>query len=156
MRRRLIILIPALLALGLPAVSAEEPKRAESFTVVLLPDTQNYSENFPDNYVAQTLWIRKRLKDENIQFAIHLGDIVQNATQETEWENADRAMRILDGVVPYSMVPDNHDMVINVENRDASLYNKYFSTTRFAGLKWYGGPWAMPMTTITAFLKRAD
>ena len=82
MRRRLIILIPALLALGLLAVSAEEPKRAESFTVVLLPDTQNYSENFPDNYVAQTLWIRKRLKDENIQFAIHLGDIVQNATQE--------------------------------------------------------------------------
>ena len=120
------------------ATFAEEDATAEkSFTVALLPDTQNYSEKYPDTYVAQTLWIRERVKDDNIKFVIHLGDIVQTSTKEREWENANRAMRLLDGVVPYSMVPGNHDML--VKSRDSSLYNEYFSPTRFADRKWYGG-----------------
>jgi len=119
------------------AIAAELREQEKSFTVVLLPDTQNYSEKFPDTYVAQTLWIRERRKADNIKFAIHLGDIVQTPTIESEWENADRAMKILDGVVPYSMAPGNHDM--NVSNRDSSLYNKYFPTGRFKEEKWYGG-----------------
>lgn len=109
----------------------------KSFSLVLLPDTQNYSEKYPDTYIAQALWIRKQAKKENIKFAIHLGDIVQTSTKQPEWENADRAMRLLDGVVPYSMAPGNHDMV--VKDRDTSLYNKYYSPERFAGRKWYGG-----------------
>lgn len=117
---------------------AEEKAAAEdSFTVVLLPDTQLYSEKFPDNYVKQTLWIRQQLKADNIKFAIHLGDIVQNPGKENEWKNADRAMAVLDDVVPYSMVPGNHDM--QVKTRDSSLYNKYFSPARYKEQKWYGG-----------------
>ena len=46
-------------------------------------------------------------------------------------------MRGLDGVVPYSMVPGNHDMVLNTH--DSTLYNKYYSPERFAGQPWYGG-----------------
>lgn len=117
---------------------AEEDATVErSFTVVLLPDTQNYSEKYPETYVSQTLWIRERVKDDNIKFAIHLGDIVQTSTQKPEWENANRAMRLLDGVVPYSMVPGNHDMIVN--GRDSTLYNEYFSPARFADCAWYGG-----------------
>ena len=120
------------------AAFAEENTTADtSFTVVLLPDTQYYSEKYPDTCVAQTLWIRERRKDDNIKFVIHLGDIVQTSTKKPEWENANRAMRLLDGVVPYSMVPGNHDML--VKSRDSSLYNEYFSPTRFADRKWYGG-----------------
>lgn len=115
----------------------EAAETESSFTVVLLPDTQNYSEKFPDTYVAQTLWIRERRKDDNIKFVIHLGDIVQTPTKRPEWENANRAMRLLDGVVPYSMAPGNHDMV--VKGRDSTLYNKYFPPARFKDRKWYGG-----------------
>ena len=121
-----------------PVVLADQPAAGEeSFTVVLLPDTQNYAEKFPQTYVAQTMWIRKQLRQDNIKFAIHLGDIVQNPTQKPEWENANRAMQIIDGVVPYSMVPGNHDMV--VESRDSTLYNQFFSPARFVDRKWYGG-----------------
>ncbi|WP_442505487.1 metallophosphoesterase [Novipirellula sp. SH528] len=117
---------------------AEDNQAAEqSFSVVLLPDTQLYSEKYPDTYVAQALWIRQQVKEDNIKFVVHLGDIVQTATQKPEWENADRAMRLLDGVVPYSMVPGNHDMVL--ENRDSALYNQYYSPRRFADRPWYGG-----------------
>jgi predicted phosphodiesterase len=142
MSRRL--LLPKLLSCMFIVLAAattsrsEEPAEAEkSFSVVLLPDTQFYSEKYPETYVAQTLWIRKRLKEDNVKFAVHLGDIVQTSTKENEWKNANRAMEILDGVVPYSMVPGNHDMV--VKSRDTSLYNKYFSPERFEGRKWYGG-----------------
>ena len=46
----------------------------ESFPVLLLPDTQNYSERYPDTYVAKALWIRQHTKEDNIKFVIHLGD----------------------------------------------------------------------------------
>ncbi len=119
------------------ALAQDDPLAETSFTVVLLPDTQFYAEKHPATYVAQTLWIRERRKQDNIKFAIHLGDIVQTSTTKPEWENANQAMRLLDGVVPYSMVPGNHDMVVS--NRDSTLYNEYFSPARFAGQKWYGG-----------------
>ncbi|QDS91536.1 Calcineurin-like phosphoesterase [Roseimaritima multifibrata] len=117
---------------------AEDDKNTEqSFSVVLLPDTQNYSEKYPDTYVSQALWIRQQVKKDNIKFVIHLGDIVQTPTQKPEWENADRAMRLLDGVVPYSVAPGNHDMLL--KNRDSTLYNQYYSPARFEGKQWYGG-----------------
>jgi predicted MPP superfamily phosphohydrolase len=135
------------------AASEEEDANAEkSFTVVLLPDTQNYSEKYPDTYVAQTLWIRERRKADNIKFVIHLGDIVQTSTKKPEWENADRAMRLLDGVVPYSIAPGNHDMV--VKSRDSKLYN---DTSRPRDLRTDHGTvdtWAKPTTTTSASLTR--
>lgn len=127
-----------LAAVAFPSAAlAEESPADESFTVVLLPDTQNYSEKYPDTYVAQTLWIRERVKEDNIKFASHLGDIVQTSTKKPEWENADKAMRLLDDVVPYSLAPGNHDLVL--KTRDSKLYNEFFSPARFKECKWYGG-----------------
>ena len=132
-----IVVFAAMLA---PLVApAAEPN--EVFTVVLMPDTQFYSEKYPDTYVQQTLWIRSRVKEDNLKFSIGLGDIVQNAKEEQEWINANRAASTLDGVLPYSMVPGNHDQASKDKmlTRDTSLYNKYFPVSRYADEKWYGG-----------------
>jgi 3',5'-cyclic AMP phosphodiesterase CpdA len=129
--------LAVLLAIQAIAFAGEEPAAERSFSVILLPDTQRYSEKYPDIYVAQTQWLRQRVKDDHVKFVIHLGDVVQNPTLKSEWENADRAMRLLDGVVPYSVLPGNHDML--VAGRDATLYNEYFSPARFADRDWYGG-----------------
>jgi len=134
--RHLIFLLLILPIVGIGLAEADD-RAQTSFSVILLPDTQNYAEKFPETYVKQTLWIRQQFKPDNIKFAIHLGDIVQTATDENEWKNAHRAMHILDGVVPYSMVPGNHDMV--VKERNTSLYNKFFSPARYKDRKWYGG-----------------
>jgi hypothetical protein len=124
---------------GAQQASAAGPN--EIFTVVLLPDTQFYSEKYPETYVAQTMWIRERVRQDNIKFVVCLGDIVQNAHVEQEWLNAHEAARILDGVVPYSAVPGNHDLVLKdkVISRDSTLYNKFFGVARFAKEPWYGG-----------------
>ncbi|MEE3373193.1 MAG: metallophosphoesterase [Planctomycetota bacterium] len=137
MRQGLLVPLVGLLLVMVSGLAADAQEQNDAFSVVLLPDTQNYSEKYPETYIAQTLWIRQRLKQDNIKFAIHLGDIVQTAGEKPEWENASLAMRLLDGVVPYSVAPGNHDMV--VKKRDTTLYNQYFSPARFAERKWYGG-----------------
>ncbi len=124
------------LACSLPA--------AEPFSVVVLPDTQNYAEKYPDTYVAQTQWIRDNVEKENIKFVMHLGDIVQQFNEsEPQWQVADRAHKLLDGVVPYSMLPGNHDLEYKdkVYSRETTLYNKYFGPQRFTDCSWYGGHW---------------
>ena len=136
-RSLLVIAVLALATLSLVPAWGQETAPDDNFSVVLLPDTQNYSEKYAETYITQTLWIRKRLKVDNIKFTIHLGDIVQNPGEQPEWENASLAMRLLDGVVPYSVVPGNHDMV--VKSRDTALYNNYFAPSRFVDRKWYGG-----------------
>jgi hypothetical protein len=128
-------------ALRLQSQDTKPAGRDEVFTVVLLPDTQFYSEKYPETYVAQTMWIRERARLDNIKFVIGLGDIVQNAHVEREWQNAFEASRILDGVVPYSSVPGNHDLVAKdkVITRDSTLFNKYFGVSRYQKEPWYGG-----------------
>jgi 3',5'-cyclic AMP phosphodiesterase CpdA len=114
---------------------ASSPDRS-AFTVVLLPDTQKYTEAFPHIFVAQTAWIRRETREKNIKFAIHLGDITED-NLETEWKTADKAMGQLEGVVPYSVLPGNHDGINN--GHDTHNYNATFPPSRFAGRPWYGG-----------------
>ncbi|HEY2412593.1 MAG TPA: metallophosphoesterase [Pirellulaceae bacterium] len=137
-----------------PAATASD----EVFTVVLLPDTQFYSEKYPETFVAQTMWIRERAKADNIKFVVCLGDIVQNAHVEGEWRRADEAARILDGVVPYSSVPGNHDLVVKdkVITRDSTLYNKYFGVERFRKEPWYGGHAGMSNDNNYCTFRAAD
>ena len=49
------------------------------FTIVVLPDTQFYSAEFPVVYTAQTEWIANSIASRNILFVTHLGDVVLNA-----------------------------------------------------------------------------
>jgi len=140
--RTAVIALAWLLTLRIASSQEVRPAgKDEVFTVVLLPDTQFYSEKYPETFVAQTMWIRERAKIDNMKFVVCLGDIVQNAHVEKEWENAHEAARILDGVIPYSSVPGNHDLVTKdkVITRDSTLYNKYFGVERFQKEPWYGG-----------------
>jgi hypothetical protein len=125
-----------------PGQDTPQADKTAPFTVVLLPDTQFYSEKYPETFVAQTMWIRERVKADNIRFVVSLGDIVQNGGIERQWQNADEAARILDGVVPYSSVPGNHDVLKGKTiTRDSALFNKYFGPQRFEKQPWYGGHW---------------
>ncbi|HJX63992.1 MAG TPA: hypothetical protein VJ860_08570 [Polyangia bacterium] len=50
---------------------------AQVATIVVLPDTQGYSDWFPDILLAQTGWIAAQARSRNIQAVLHLGDIVE-------------------------------------------------------------------------------
>lgn len=109
---------------------------AADFTLLLLPDTQKYTESHPATFLAQTEWIKNNAAKEKIAFVIHLGDITENDTQP-EWELSSRAMATLEGVVPYSVLPGNHDGYS--KTRNAALYHQHFPPSRFEKYPWYGG-----------------
>lgn len=143
---------PALLNWGSSSARAEDPyvdavlldgepppMQPGSFSIAVLPDTQNYSERFPDTYLAQTNWIVENQQARNIACVLHLGDITNNNTPE-EWRNADRAMRVLDGKLPYFLVPGNHDYSDGGGCQDrTTLLNDYFPVAKFRELSTFGG-----------------
>ena len=107
----------------------ELPYVAGSTTLAVLPDTQYYSQKYPLHFEVQTRWIADSRDLLNIAFVTHLGDIVDSEAEEQQWMRADRAMRLLDGLVPYAVVPGNHDMN---SDRGTPLYHRYFPESRFA------------------------
>jgi predicted phosphodiesterase len=110
-----------------------------SFTLAVLPDTQNYSERYPATYLAQTQWIVDSREKRNIVGVLHLGDITNNNTTQ-EWENAQRAMRLLDGKVPYFMCPGNHDYSEGGVCKDrTTLMNQYFPISDYHPRPQFGG-----------------
>lgn len=124
----------ARLADGEPAV----PEQG-AFTVVVLPDTQNYSEKFPEQFLAQTTWIAENQKKRNIACVLHLGDIT-NRNTPAEWTNAVKAMSVLDERVPYFLVPGNHDYSAGGICKDRTTrLNKFFPISKFRDLPTFGG-----------------
>lgn len=111
----------------------------DSFTLAVLPDTQNYSERYPATYLAQTQWIVDNREQRNIAGVLHLGDITNNNTPQ-EWENAQRAMQQLDGKVPYFMCPGNHDYSEGGGCKDrTTLMNNYFRIADYRTRPQFGG-----------------
>lgn len=66
-----------------------------AFTFAVLPDTQNYAKHFPKTFTAQTQWIVEQKERRRIAGVFHLGDITDNNVR-AQWENARRAMRVLE------------------------------------------------------------
>src|SRR4249919_2658117 len=68
-------------------VDGHPPKPAPgAFTIAVLPDTQFYSERFPETYQAQTKWIVENRESYRIAYVLHLGDIV-NHNKPWQWKN---------------------------------------------------------------------
>jgi hypothetical protein len=127
---------------------------AGDFTIVALPDTQYYSQTFPEIFLAQTQWIVEQRMDRNIVFVTHEGDIVQLAPITTEWDVASAAMSLLEDPVttqlpegiPYGLSVGNHDQHPNNQagfpsdpGSTTAQFNQYFGLPRFEEKSWYGG-----------------
>ena len=145
--RRLTLLI--LLCVGLAAgCVAREPARP--FTLVVLPDTQNYADvrknpqgkrvmpDYTRYFYAQTRWIKQNREKLNIVMAAHVGDVVQTDHPD-EWKIADKAFKTIDGVVPYVVSPGNHDLRVGKNNARTTRLNEHFPPARFGKQPWYGG-----------------
>lgn len=114
----------------------------DNFTVIALPDTQNYSTSYPSIYSGQTTWIANNIDALNIQFVTHLGDVVNTYSSSSEWANSVAAMDLLNGQVPYLVAVGNHD--INGAQTDSHFTSNYgpnASRWKTGGsyYPWYGG-----------------
>lgn len=125
---------------------------ADDFTIVILPDTQNYTQfpgNFPQ-YPAQTKWVWDHRNSDRIVAVLHNGDVVQHGNVvEDEWKRAEAAMVTLEQTgtkfpdgIPYGIAVGNHDNGASSHDDkpfSTHLFNKYFGVSRFADRGYYGG-----------------
>ncbi|MCY1059031.1 metallophosphoesterase [Nannocystis sp. SCPEA4] len=127
-----------------PPASATLSPQSSPFTpgstvFAVLPDTQYYALGYPGLLEMQAWWIAQKAEELGIAHVFHLGDITHKNT-DLEWERASAAMSLLDGVVPYALVPGNHDYGPSgaATTRDTGL-NTWFSFADTAAVASFGG-----------------
>ena len=110
-----------------------------TFSIAVFPDTQIYPMYYPDTFINMTEWVVEHRDEYNIQFVLHEGDITNN-NNHPQWYNASRAMYVLNGSVPYTLNPGNHDLGPNgnAANRDTYL-NDYFPSGPIEQWASWGG-----------------
>ena len=114
------------------------------FSIVVLPDTQNYADagrgapGFSRHFYGQTEWIKGNAEALNIAMVAHVGDIVQTDNPE-EWTIADKAFKSIDGVVPYVLSQGNHDVRVRTDKARETRQDETFPPSRFEKRPWYGG-----------------
>ena len=127
----------------------------QTFTVVGLPDTQNYSANFPHVYHQQTQWVANSRGALDIRYVAHYGDLVSDSTSLSEWAVADSAMTTLEASgVPHGVTPGNHDITPSGISGSPYLpqnYLNFFGPQRYAGRSWFGGSSPTGMSSYQTF-----
>lgn len=125
---------------------------ADDFTIVILPDTQNYTQfpgNFPQ-YPAQTQWVWDHRNTDRIVAVLHNGDVVQHGNLiAEEWDRAVAAMSTLETTatkfpegIPYGIAVGNHDNGASSHDDQpfsTQRFNKHFGVARFKDRTYYGG-----------------
>lgn len=132
------------------------------FTVIMLPDTQYYTEEPQGNhdggitamYNAQTAWIVANRVSKNIVFVGGLGDCVEKGddpvgtNEDVEWLRVVAAIAPLESPaqtglpqgIPFGLSVGNHDQTPNGSAAGATMrYNNFFGSNHFAGRSYYGG-----------------
>jgi hypothetical protein len=127
----------------------------DDFTIVVLPDTQYYSDEdasqggSPQYFHDQTQWVMDNREAYNILAVIHNGDIVNHGDRPEEWTIANAAMSRLEEVtpdlpdgMPYGVCAGNHDQDSIGQDGATTNFNLHFGVDRFAGRWYYGGHYA--------------
>jgi hypothetical protein len=121
------------------AEGLEGPEAGE-FSLVFLPDTQEYAQYYPGHFLAQTQWVADHRERFNIRAVLHEGDVV-NRSESGQWAQAEAAMRVLDEAgIPYLVAIGNHDYDVQGDaDRCATGFNAMFSPERYAAHGWWQG-----------------
>lgn len=83
-----------------------------SYVLAFLPDIQYMTQLYPASLKPMFDYLVTKGKTMNIQYVIGLGDIT-NANSHKEWSTIIHQTNRLNGYIPYSLVPGNHDVISN-------------------------------------------
>lgn len=106
-----------------------------SWTLVVLPDTQAYTDGRMEYFSSQTDWISANADSRNVGFVLHEGDLTEHNTTE-HWTSAFGAMTTLNNAgVPYALTVGNHDLGPDGDSSTReTLLNDYFTPSHFSAL----------------------
>jgi len=110
------------------------PPDADTFTIAVIPDTQDYPCNEPHLFSSSTRWIAHQAATQNIAFVSHVGDVVGQPTDEY-YAVARNCLEPIHGHLPYGLCPGNRD--IAPPDADTSAYERALGRQRFSPFSWY-------------------
>jgi len=113
--------------------------RAETYRLVVVPDTQFASQKWPEVLGSSMKWIAENKDAMNIKYVLHVGDMVHTGNSPQQWKNFDAAISMLDGKVPYILSPGNHDYDTSDGKGNLENFNKHHPVERFKKLPSFGG-----------------
>ena len=116
------------------------------YSFALIPDTQFLScdyvlgGDYTEFLDATYGWFRDNAARFNLQCVIHLGDMSQQDKPE-EWKLMADYFNTLDGIVPYALVPGNHDYAnMNTNDKNGTgNFNAAFDYDKIAAWDSFGG-----------------
>ncbi|HYI53321.1 MAG TPA: PKD domain-containing protein [Microlunatus sp.] len=115
------------------------------FSLVALPDTQNYTyNNRQGTIVQQAQWVVNTRSQLSTAMVVQLGDLVSNFDNLTQWGHTSNGLKVLDDSgVPNTVVAGNHDF--DNATGEFAQYDTFFPPSRYANKPWtpssarYGG-----------------
>lgn len=125
-----------------PAVGLED----YDYSFVVVPDMQIMTHFKPQNFAQQSQWLVDNKETQKIQFVMYLGDMVElRYSQEPErsakeWASVKKNMEILDGKVPYTFVPGNHDYDNwATSSRALTMFDAHMPYSKYSQASTFGG-----------------
>ena len=114
-----------------------------SFSVVMVPDFQNYSKWARNQPIMDLMmaWVADNVDTLNIKMVVGVGDLVENDEKITndfdgdqttiaQWKAVAGAFAKLDGKVPYIAATGNHDYSVDRQGNRSSHYSEYSTQTK--------------------------
>lgn len=116
----------------------DTPTDSYDFTFAWETDTQYYNATYYQHQLDIHNWLLANKDRMKIKYLFHTGDIVDDESIASQWQNADAAYKMLDQAgFPYGVLAGNHDVGHKLE--DYTTFNRYFSDSRYSSNPWYGG-----------------
>jgi len=156
MRRLSLLLAGTWCGCAAPGV-VDDPNQ---FSVVVIPDSQIYANNYPEVLDRHLQWIVDHAEALDIRFVTHVGDIVDDGADPRQWENAARAFApLLEADIPHgfsvaahdygtwgqwpegtdsSCMPDPENGLPRVDC-DFTAFRERFGPEIYEGRPWYAG-----------------
>lgn len=106
-------------------------------SIAIIPDPQIMSLSHPAKFKEMTQWMVDQQEQYGIELVIPMGDLVHEYEKLEQWKVAKESMNILDGSIPYVLIPGNHDTVKN--SRDSKNFNTYFPYDKYSQEQTFAG-----------------
>lgn len=138
-----LIALALLAQLGSAQTTKPTLENAKSWSLVLVPDVQNYVKWQRNQPILDlmTTWIATQVDSLNIKMVLCAGDLVEqnniinqghdgDQSGRQQWAATTNAFGKLDGKVPYILASGNHDYSIDRAGGRSSFYEEYVRIER--------------------------
>ena len=110
------------------------------YMLVGIPDVQTCMRYQYDTYLDMMPWLADHAQSKKMAFAWQVGDLSDVGSTESFYRDAAAGISKLDGKLPYSFVPGNHDYDHNWEpSRQQTYFDRYFPYDKYSRMSNFGG-----------------